>query len=112
MYPAFGIKGSLSLQATDFADLFNSTAVAGLVGTGFNWNILNYGRLRNNVAAQDARFQQLVARYQSTVLNANREAEDAPRGSLRRSSCVRASSFNSYFFLPSVLHVMRASRRA
>jgi outer membrane protein TolC len=38
---------------------------------------LNYGRIRNNVAAEEARFMQEVAQYQNVVLNANREAEDA-----------------------------------
>ena len=42
----------------------------------FQWNILNYGRIRNNMRMQDARFQARVAAYQETVLRANAEAED------------------------------------
>jgi outer membrane protein TolC len=39
--------------------------------------VLNYGRLLNNVRSNDARFQQLIANYQQTVLQANEEAENA-----------------------------------
>ncbi len=46
-------------------------------GPGFNWDILNYGRIRNRVRVEDARFQQLVVSYKNTVLNAQREVEDA-----------------------------------
>ncbi len=77
LYPAFTINGSIFLQANQFKDLFRSSAVAGNVGPSFNWNILNYGRIRNLIAAEEARFFREATEYQSAVLNANREAEDA-----------------------------------
>lgn len=83
MYPAFTINGSIFVQANQFSDLFRSSAVAGSVGPSFNWNILNYGRLSNRVAAEEAVFNQEVLQYQSAVLAANREAEDAIIGFLR-----------------------------
>ena len=58
------------------SNLFRQGALAGSVGPTFTWNILNYGRIRNNVRMQDAKFQELVATYQNTVLNANQEAEN------------------------------------
>jgi NodT family efflux transporter outer membrane factor (OMF) lipoprotein len=48
-----------------------------------SWNILNYGRLVNNVRLQDARTQELIAAYQSAVLTAAREVQSALRGFLR-----------------------------
>ncbi len=45
-------------------------------GPSFQWNLLNYGRILNNVRLQDAKFQELVAAYQQTVLNANQEVEN------------------------------------
>ena len=48
----------------------------GSIGPGFQWNILNYGRIRNNVRANEAKFYQLVFEYQSTVLAAAQEVED------------------------------------
>src|SRR5262249_29578720 len=49
----------------------------------FSWNILNYGRLVNNVHLQDARTQELIATYQNTVLTAAQEVQTALRGFLR-----------------------------
>jgi len=37
------------------------------------WNLLNYGRIANNVRLQDARFEELVLAYQGTVLQAQAE---------------------------------------
>jgi NodT family efflux transporter outer membrane factor (OMF) lipoprotein len=77
LYPAFTINGSIFMQANQFSDLFNSRAMGGAIGPAFNWNIFNYGRIRNSVRAEEALFMQLATRYQNTVLLANQEAEDA-----------------------------------
>jgi outer membrane protein TolC len=77
LYPHFSITGTLFLDAARFQDLFQSGSVAGSVGPSFRWDILNYGRLINNVRVQDARFEQLAVQYQNTVLAANAEAENA-----------------------------------
>jgi hypothetical protein len=53
----------------------------GEISPGFRWDILNYGRLINNVGAQDARFQELA--YQNQVLSAGQEAEDGVVAFLR-----------------------------
>jgi NodT family efflux transporter outer membrane factor (OMF) lipoprotein len=76
LYPHISITGTISWQASSFHDLFNGKALAGSVGPGFAWNLLNYGRLVNGVRVQDARFQQLVMSYQSTVLKAESEVEN------------------------------------
>lgn len=76
LYPAFRLIGTVGYAAESTGDLINSDSVAGFGAIGFNWKFLNYGRLRNNVRVQDAKFQQLVANYQNTVLNAAREVED------------------------------------
>jgi hypothetical protein len=62
-------------SAEEFPNLFRQAAFDGTIGPSFNWKILNYGRILNNVRAQQAKFQELVTAYQQTVLNANREAE-------------------------------------
>ncbi len=49
----------------------------GSVGPSFQWNVLNYGRILNNVRLQVAKFQELVVDYQNTVLKANAEVENA-----------------------------------
>jgi NodT family efflux transporter outer membrane factor (OMF) lipoprotein len=67
-YPHIAITGTLGYSAKHFPNLFRSQALNGEIGPSFQWNILNYGRIRNGVRYEDARFQELVAAYQQTVL--------------------------------------------
>jgi NodT family efflux transporter outer membrane factor (OMF) lipoprotein len=77
LLPHFSIAGSIALRAQKFKHLFNAASFTGAISPGFNWDVLNYGRLINNVRFQDAAFQELAVNYQQTVLNANAEAENA-----------------------------------
>ena len=77
LYPRLTITGSIKVEAEDFSELFTSASTAGVISPGIRWNILNYGRLLNNIRVNDARFEQLAVTYQNTVLRANQEAEDA-----------------------------------
>ena len=90
LYPHFSLFGSIGLQASDaavtaagypggssFSDLWDSDSIAFFGGPSITWNILNYGRIKNRVRVQDARFEQLVVNYQNTVLQAAQEVEDA-----------------------------------
>ncbi|MBY0527784.1 MAG: efflux transporter outer membrane subunit [Gemmataceae bacterium] len=76
LYPAFTINGTIGWSAEEFKDLFSGQAGRGVISPSFQWNLLNYGRLLNNIRLQDARFQALVAQYQQTVLQANAEVEN------------------------------------
>lgn len=77
LYPQFSIAGDLGWQANVFKNVFNTASVRGSIVPQFRWNILNYGRLRNNVRVQETRFQQAITNYEFAVLNAQREVEDA-----------------------------------
>ena len=78
LYPAFVVSGQIGVQANDLSRLFESGSIAGsVISPGIRWNVLNYGRIQNNIRLQDARFQQLVVNYQNTVLAAQQEVEDA-----------------------------------
>ena len=93
LYPRFALIGSIGLASSgsggpqsgeaQLGDLLDSSSITYRVGPVFSWPILNYGRLRNNIRIQDARYQQLVIAYQSAVLNAAREVEDALAAFLR-----------------------------
>ena len=76
LYPHIGISGTIAFNSEQFQDLFAWESVTGSIGPGFQWNILNYGRIHNNILVQNARFCQLVFLYQDTVLKANKEVED------------------------------------
>lgn len=75
-YPALTINGTVGYSAEQFSQLWNPTAFYGTVGPSFQWNVLNYGRILNNVRFQKAKFAEAVAGYQQAVLKANQEAED------------------------------------
>ena len=77
LYPHFSVLGTIGVEAEQFGDLFKSGSMIGEISPGFRWDILNYGRLVNNVRVQDARFQQLAYAYQNQVLDAGQEVEDA-----------------------------------
>lgn len=76
LYPRISINGVLGTSSALFKNLLQNEATFGSIGPSYQWNILNYGRLRNAIQLQDARFQELVASYQQSVLQAAREAED------------------------------------
>ena len=76
LYPIFRINGNMGYSAANLSQLFESNAFYGGIGPGVQWNILNYGRIRNNMRLQDAKFQELVTIYQRMVLQAAEEAED------------------------------------
>jgi NodT family efflux transporter outer membrane factor (OMF) lipoprotein len=81
LFPSFTLFGSLSVSAVDagsgsLSDIFNIDNASYGFGPSFTWNLFHYGRLKNLVRIQDARFQQLIASYRNTVLNAAREVED------------------------------------
>jgi len=92
LYPHFSLVGSVGLLSSnspltrqggsDLNDLFNSDSFTYFAGPSLTWNLLNYGRIKNQVRVQDARLQQLVVNYQDVVLNAAREVEDALVGFL------------------------------
>lgn len=86
LYPHFFLFGSIGWQSSDATtavgdnnlnDLFSYKSLYWNAGPGFSWDILNYGRIKNRVRVEDARLQQLIVDYKDTVLNAQREVDDA-----------------------------------
>ena len=81
LYPAFSLTGNFGFVSTDvgqsrLGDMFKWGSRFIQAGPSFQWNILNYGRITNNVRVQDARLQELLITYQNTVLTAQQEVED------------------------------------
>jgi NodT family efflux transporter outer membrane factor (OMF) lipoprotein len=93
LLPHFTLIGSIGLKASkspltreggsDLNDLFDSDSMTYFAGPSLSWDLFNYGRIKNQVRVQDARFQQTVVNYQNTVLRAAQETEDAMVGFLR-----------------------------
>ena len=81
LYPAFSLTGNFGFLSTDIgksslSDMFKWGSRNIQAGPSFQWNILNYGQITNNVRVQDARFQGLLITYQNTVLTAQQEVEN------------------------------------
>lgn len=82
LFPSFTLFGSIGWGANDrgtnsLGDIFDSNSFSYSFGPSFKWNLFHYGRLKNQVRVQDARYQQTLLAYQNSVLNAAREVEDA-----------------------------------
>src|SRR5262249_8901479 len=77
LYPAIAINGTIGYMSGNLKDLFNDQSIFGRWGPSLQWNVLNYGRLINNVREQEAHFQELAMAYFNQVLRANEEVENA-----------------------------------
>jgi NodT family efflux transporter outer membrane factor (OMF) lipoprotein len=76
LYPAFFLNGSIGLNAEDLSLLSAGGSGAYQIGPSVRWNILNYGRIQNQVLLQDYRTQELIASYRQQVLMAAQEVEN------------------------------------
>ena len=83
LYPTLFINGTIGWDAESFSQAFSNKSVLGLLLPGFRWNILNYGRIVNNVRLQQSRLQEMIATYQTKALSAGREVQIPLRGFLK-----------------------------
>jgi NodT family efflux transporter outer membrane factor (OMF) lipoprotein len=87
LYPHFVLSGAFGLHtSTGGSESFNFLDPASLffaVGPRVYWNFFDYGRTKNRVRVEDARFQQAVVTYQDSVLKAAQEVEDGIVGFLK-----------------------------
>lgn len=81
LYPAISITGNFGGLASNafghnLGQMLHPIGRAFAVGPSFQWNLLNYGQITNNVRLQDATLQQYLVDYQNTVLKAQQEVEN------------------------------------
>ncbi len=74
-YPSIALLGSIGWSGTSLSGSSDTGSFS--LGPAVQWNIFDYGRIKNNVRLQDARLQQAIVGFQSTVLGAAREVDDA-----------------------------------
>ncbi|MGI6400914.1 MAG: efflux transporter outer membrane subunit [Thermoguttaceae bacterium] len=77
IYPVFAINGTFGLDANSFSNMFDSDAIDAGVGPSFRWNILNFGKYRLNIEAQEFALQGQITAYREAVLEAVQEVDDA-----------------------------------
>ena len=87
LYPHFVLSGSLGVHTSvDGSHSFNfldPTSLFFAVGPRVYWNFFDYGRTKNRVRVEDARFQQAIFTYQDSVIKASQEVEDGIVGFLK-----------------------------
>jgi NodT family efflux transporter outer membrane factor (OMF) lipoprotein len=81
LYPAISITGFFGGLASNvnghyLAQVLHPVGLAYSIGPSFQWNLLNYGQITNNVRLQDATLQQYLVDYQNTVLKAQQDVEN------------------------------------
>ncbi len=76
-YPTITLTGSLGWVSGDLGKLLQGDSLIWSVGGGLLQPIFNGKRIRRNYEAAQARFDQAIATYQQSALNAYREVADA-----------------------------------
>jgi len=96
LYPKLQLSGSLGLEAVTSGDLFQSTNRTWSVGPRVSWNIFDAGAIRRNIQIQSARQEQALIRYETTVLRALEDVENAlvayAKEQTRREFLIQASN--------------------
>ncbi|NKB87145.1 MAG: efflux transporter outer membrane subunit [Acidobacteria bacterium] len=74
LYPSFSITGLLSFQ---WAGPGDGSGLGWSIFPGLNFNLFDRAKIRNNIAVQEARTDQLMLFYEDTVLRAIEDVENA-----------------------------------
>jgi len=77
LFPRFTLAGTFELQATQPGQMFDSRSRAYAFGPSLRWNIFSGGRIKAIIAIEESRTKQAYLAYESTVLKAVGEVEDA-----------------------------------
>jgi NodT family efflux transporter outer membrane factor (OMF) lipoprotein len=77
LYPSLSLSGTFGVNAASFGDLMSNNLGTNRFGLGISMPIFRAGSLRQNVKAQSALVDQALATYESTVLAAFEEVENA-----------------------------------
>ena len=77
LFPRFSITGQFGLDTTTPKKLFNWDSRYFLLSPGVSWPILDFGKIRSNIAVQNELTLQAATNYQSVVLQSLREVEDS-----------------------------------
>jgi multidrug efflux system outer membrane protein len=77
LFPRFVLTGTAGRQATQLRDLTLGLGNFFSVGPGISLPLFNGGRIRSSIAVQTSRQRGAVISYQSTILNALEEVQNA-----------------------------------
>jgi outer membrane protein, multidrug efflux system len=77
LYPQFTLSGTFAFESFSFDNWIEKQARSFSFGPAFRWNIFDAGRIRSNIAVQDALTEQALVAYEQTVLAAVEDVENA-----------------------------------
>lgn len=78
LYPKLRLFGTIGLEALNSgSDFFDSASQFWGIGPGISWNIFRGNALRLNVDLQEEIYNQAVLEYNTVILGAQQEMEDA-----------------------------------
>ena len=77
LYPKLTLLGSIGVESLSVSDLFVPGSRTYSLGPSVSWPIFNAGAIRSNIEAQSALQEQALGEYETTVLNALEEVENA-----------------------------------
>ncbi|MEJ2024840.1 MAG: efflux transporter outer membrane subunit, partial [Deltaproteobacteria bacterium] len=77
LYPRFRLFGSIGLESISSSSLLEWASRTWSIGPSVSWKIFDAGAIKQNIKVQNARQKQLLIQYESTVLNAQEEVENA-----------------------------------
>ena len=77
LYPKFQLNGSIGLESFSSSNLLNYESHTWRFGPFISWNVFDAGAIRKNIEVQSAIHEQVLIQYESTVLGALEEVENA-----------------------------------
>jgi NodT family efflux transporter outer membrane factor (OMF) lipoprotein len=77
LFPKFTIVGNLGVQTNRYAHIADAHSGFWSIGPGVSWPIFDAGRIRSQIAVQSARTDAALIGYESNVLLALEEVENA-----------------------------------
>jgi len=98
LFPRFFISGSVGLRSSELGSWLDWTSRLWSIGPSASWRVFDMGRVRSDIAQQEALQEQSLIAFQKTVLTALQEVEDAlislSKEQEHREALVDAVAFN------------------
>ena len=76
-YPSFSLLGSIGLESLTWDNLYSSGARTAQAAADATWTLFDFGRIRKNIEVQTALQEEALGLYESTVLTALEDVENA-----------------------------------
>jgi NodT family efflux transporter outer membrane factor (OMF) lipoprotein len=77
LFPRFFLTGAAGFESKKFTDVFQANSLVWSLGPNISWPVFQGGRIRANIAAGEARRDEVLAVYRQAVLSALKDVETA-----------------------------------